>query len=251
MLNAEWFTPQGIRELKERAQRETLKIEARHRALRLGMLALFLFSPLQSVPERCNATYLWVAEMMFPRRLESGVEGKNTITVPQFLAVDNLWVNSIWVYKDQDNWVEIGWYAWQGGNGEKHWNIFGRRAVGEEYLELFDLPATPERDYGFQLTKISDTQWEFKITDLESGSLLHDEAYYALLDSGYPIAQQERHNSCLGGETHWWDLGYWSGFNWHPWRAMGLYYDNDPDYEVIGNTATEFWVERPINSNGP
>jgi len=193
----------------------------------------------------CNLTKYGVQPIA--RGTFYGNMGGNTTTDPtvcnDYTPNQSVFVNSIYVFRDGIDGVELGWYE----NPDEGRVFFGVRVMDGVYQKHTYGSVSPNTNHTYKLVSEivpgGDKQWKYYI----DGSLR--EVWFHQVDVGPEIAAaQERHSRYDSGQTHWWNLkyaNYYRNFyNWPNWNRVD---DNDPDYRCCKISNTQFWVKTSCN----
>lgn len=132
-------------------------------------------------------------------------------------------VRSLSVWKDNQNWVELGWWtaswapkpqyfvAWKENNQYGEW-LGNYAPLGYHTFTIY----APQND-GY---------WWFFV----DGTFIYSKR--VPFDVGYPGGQSEAHNTCDQNGTTWKELRYFirSYFTWPYWTANQVVGDNNPNF---------------------
>ncbi|MDY7041098.1 MAG: hypothetical protein SVX38_09570 [Chloroflexota bacterium] len=194
----------------------------------------------------CNLTQYGVQPIA--RGSFYGNQGRNTTTDPAVCddhqPGESDFVNSIYVYRNGIDGVELGWLEEADGVGRR---FFGVRVMNGYYQRhVYDF-VSPSTNHTYKLVSEivpgGDKQWRYYVDDSQK------DVWFHLFDAGPEIAAaQERHSRSDSGQTHWWNLKYANYSRvFSPWPNWSYVYDNDPDYRSCKISNTEFWVKTSCN----
>lgn len=166
-----------------------------------------------------------------------GVYGKNRTWDAHEEEPLGVYVNSVWIMKDQNNIVELGWTT-DGKSGVNYRRFFRVWHVNGVYHEdPWGSPAAGT-DHTYKLYNYkSDKQWRYIVDGQQRG-----ETIQTWFDSGLAGAMRERHNTCDSGWAHWWNLkrADWAA-QFSAWQTLDEW-DNDPYWHLNPISNTEFYV---------
>jgi hypothetical protein len=153
------------------------------------------------------------------------------------VAFDGDYINSIWIYKDAENIVELGWIEkgeYRGGERTyfRTWTVLGI------YHEDFWGSPNIGTDHDFQLYNVNaDQEWRYFVDGVERTPFAYTNFYY-----GTTGAMRERHNTCDSGTSHWWNLqrSDYVG-SWSLWQTIDeRNYDFGWYFDVV--SPSEFYI---------
>ena len=155
-------------------------------------------------------------------------------------------VRSVWVYRNDLNWVEMGWCKgyecgpheseWVHPYAFKAWKING--VYGEEEFKM--LPP-PSRHYFNVNNPYYNYRWKFWL----DGTYYGPDLVHWYMNEGEVGGQSEVHEIREGAYTRWWGLQLRTSLGWADWyRLECMLPDSNPDWKCQKISNTEFKVVR-------
>ena len=169
-----------------------------------------------------------------------GVGGDSHVWNPAVMYHGD-YVNSIWIIKDADNIVELGWYERGEGSGGGDLKFFRTWTVSGIYHEESWGSPSENTDHTFLLYTLNgDEAWRYVVDgEQKTPTIIAPDLYY-----GYAGAMRERHDNCDSGWAHWWNLQQCSdpACSWTPWQSINERNINDPDWFLDFVSISNFFV---------
>lgn len=144
-------------------------------------------------------------------------------------------VRSIWVWRDDLNWVELGWWTSSQSPRPQYFAAWKVNGTYSEWLGLY----APLGYHTYTLqAPLNDGYWYFYV----DGNLMY--TVKLPFDVGFPGAQSEAHNTCDQNGTTWKELKYFirSYSLWLYWTGNQTVIDTNPNYYFCPISNWEFKV---------
>ncbi len=148
------------------------------------------------------------------------------------------YVNSVWIARDNLNYVEIGWVERGDGSGGKRTYFRTWEINGVYHDEFWGTPLV-DTDHDFKVYNVSgNKEWKYYVDGIQRIPNIT-----TTFDSGITGAMRERHNTCDSGWAHWWNLQRCDyACNWSPWQTIDERNWYEPLWFLDIVSFSEFYV---------
>ncbi len=176
-----------------------------------------------------------------------GVNGYNTVYSPT--VYQNFVVESVGSAYNVYNWIEVGWVKYASGQ-----QIFFADVVKDGYYYPMDLEETTPGTHILQVTNVVEGYAPTKVWRAYIDGIVKREYTMSFSYASKYVAQSESTYNQNTFNGHFWNLK-WGGltappypggpryFRWFPWYTTQWH--EDPPYDVIPVSDTEFYTEGP------
>lgn len=146
-------------------------------------------------------------------------------------------VSSFYHHPSSLEWLEIGWYKYQ---GELYHFTSWWDGVGYPHQYSYTPQPTDGQTfrYSVRLLSKSSNQWRWWI----GTTAIRTETLPQMPWTGRELASSEVLDLNDNAWTHWWDLKLFDYSSWQSWNGLGEFYDNHPNYHRVKIDNTEAYV---------